>query len=410
MIMSFEKIYKELKNLYNDGLYNEVIKEIDNFENKKIFSPELKNFKGLAYLALEDFKKATFFFKEATDQDSKFFKAFNNYGTSLFYDAKYDKSIEKFNKAIEINPDYAEAYNNKGNLFDHIGKIDEAIKCFKIALNLKPDFFVAKENLIKILTNDIEVSDDNNEIIKLHNKLKKFSFNYNFQKKFDTNNIKEVFSKCSIIINNYFKELKVSSSQIFRRNTKNLNCERHFKIFNNYKVIPEYCFGCFKVSFEVGTVIDLIKLYIVFDNIEMPNNNIRKCMIEERKEISGSYKGFIYCDGLEEAKSLKSLIDPIIFKTIGDNLNISIKHGCSEFAIEYPDFKELNKNSKNYMNYNPNWKDKENTVDNKYSYLNEKIINKSNKGIFLNDILIIKNWFTFAKSINDESYNLLLSL
>ena len=87
--------------------------------------------------------------------------------------------------------------------------------------------------------------------------------------------------------------MKVSSSQIFRRNTKNLNCERHFKIFNNYKVIPEYCFGCFKVSFEVGTVIDLIKLYIVFDNIEMPNNNIRKCMIEERKEISGSYKGFM---------------------------------------------------------------------------------------------------------------------
>ena len=44
--------------------------------------------------------------------------------------------------------------------------------CFKIALNLKPDFFDAEENLIKILTSDIEVSDDNNEIIKIHNKRK----------------------------------------------------------------------------------------------------------------------------------------------------------------------------------------------------------------------------------------------
>ena len=123
---------------------------------------------------------------------------------------------------------------------------------------------------------------------------------------------------------------------------------------------------------------------------------------------TGKYKSFIYCDSLEEAQSLKLLIDPIIFKTIGDNLNISIKHGCSEFAIEHPDFKELNNNSKNYMNYNPNWKDKENTIDNKYSYLSEKIISKSNKGISLNDILIIKNWFTFAKSKNDESYNFLL--
>ena len=182
--MSFKKKYKDLVNLYNRGLYNEIIIQIDNLENKKNFSPELKNFKGLAYLALEDFKKATFFFKEATDQDDKFFKAFNNYGISLFYDAKYDEAIEKFNKAIEINPEYAETYNNKGNLFDHIGKIDEAIKCFKISLNLKPDFFDAEKNLIRILTSDIEVSDDNNEIIKLHNKLKKFSFNYNFQKKF----------------------------------------------------------------------------------------------------------------------------------------------------------------------------------------------------------------------------------
>ena len=56
--MSFEKTYKELINLYNKGLYNEVIKEIDNFQNIKIFSPKLKNFKGLTYLALEDFKKA----------------------------------------------------------------------------------------------------------------------------------------------------------------------------------------------------------------------------------------------------------------------------------------------------------------------------------------------------------------
>ena len=401
--MSFEKKYKDLVNLYNRGLYNEIIIQIDNLENKKIFSPELKNFKGLAYLALEDFKKATLFFKEATDQDDKFFKAFNNYGISLFYDAKYGQAIEKFNKAIEINPEYAETYNNKGNLFDHIGKIDGAIKCFKTAIKLKPDFFDAKENLIKILTSDIEVSDNDNEIIRIHNKLKKYSFDYHPQQKFNIKNIEKVFSECNIIINNYFKELKVSSNQIFRRNTKNLNCERHFKIFNNYKVIPKYCFGCFKVSLEVETVIDLIKLYIVFDNIELPNNNIRKCIIEERKEISGNYKGFIYCDGLEEAKNLKLLIDPIILKTIGNNTNIFIKHGCSEFAIEHPNFKELNKNSKNYMKYNLNWKDKEKIIDNKYSYLKKKIISKSNKGIFLNDILIIKNWFAFAKSKNDES-------
>ena len=288
--MSFEKIYKDLVNLYNKGLYNEIIIKINNLENKKKFSSKLKNFKGLAYLALEEYKRATIFFKEATDQDDNFFKAFNNYGISLFYEAKYDEAIEKFNKAIKINPDYAETYNNKGNLFDHIGKIGDAIECFKTALNLKPDFFEAEENLIKILTSNIEVFDDKNKIIKIHNKLKKYSFDFNPQKKFDNDNIKKIFSECNNVINNYFKNLKIRSNQIFRRNTKNLNCERHFKIFDNYKIIPEYCFGCFKISIEVKTVIDLIKLYILFDNIELPNNNIRKCIIEERKEVAGDYK------------------------------------------------------------------------------------------------------------------------
>lgn len=44
--MSFEKTYKELINLYNKDLYNEIIIEIDNLESKKIFSPKLKNFKS----------------------------------------------------------------------------------------------------------------------------------------------------------------------------------------------------------------------------------------------------------------------------------------------------------------------------------------------------------------------------
>ena len=407
--MSLEKKYSDLANLYSKGLYNEIIIEINNIESKKIFSPKLKNFKGLAYLAMEKFKEATIFFKEATDEDDRFFKAFNNYGVSLFYNAKYDEAIEKFNKAIEINPKYAETYNNKGNLFDHIGKIDEAIKCFKTAINLKPDFFDAKENLIKILTSDIQVSDNDSEIIKINNQLKKYNFDYNPKKKIKNDNIKKVFSECNFIIDKYFKNIKVNSNQIFRRNTKNLNCERHFKIFNNYKAIPEYCFDCFKISFDVKTMIDLIKLYIVFNNIELPNNNIRKCIIEERKEISGNYKGFIYCTGLEEAKNIKLLVEPLIQKTIGNSLNISIKHGCSEFALEHSNFKELNKNSKNYMKYNPAWKDKENIIDKKYFYLKEKKLSKSNKGIHLNDILIIKNWFIYAKSINDDSCNFLFS-
>ena len=36
-------------------------------------------------------------------------------------------------------------------------------------------------------------------------------------------------------------------------------------IFKEHGIIPEFCFSCFKVQVEPNSVIDLIKLFVVFD-------------------------------------------------------------------------------------------------------------------------------------------------
>ena len=84
--MSLQTKIQDIVKLYTDGYYKKAINEIDKLENENIFSPQLKNFKGLAYLAQEEFGKAADFFNQAIFQDSKFFKAYNNYGISLFRD------------------------------------------------------------------------------------------------------------------------------------------------------------------------------------------------------------------------------------------------------------------------------------------------------------------------------------
>ena len=47
---------------------------------------------------------------------------------------------------------------------------------------------------------------------------------------------------------------------------------------------------------------NLIKLFFIFNNINLENNNIRKCIVETRKNVVGNYKGYVFCTGLDEAK------------------------------------------------------------------------------------------------------------
>jgi len=80
-------------------------------------------------------------------------------------------------------------------------------------------------------------------------------------------------------------------------------------IFNQNKIIPEFCFSCYKVQVEVDSIIELIKLFLVFNTLELENSNTRKCMIEGRTNISGFYKGLIYCLGLTEALEISKKLN-----------------------------------------------------------------------------------------------------
>ena len=92
-----------------------------------------------------------------------------------------------------------------------------------------------------------------------------------------------------------------TSLQIFRgisgllwKDQHPAGCFRHFTVFNKFSVIPKYCFDCCKVLIEPRTVVELFKLLMVFEKLELPNDNTRKCMCESRDFCSGTYKGFIY--------------------------------------------------------------------------------------------------------------------
>ena len=335
------------------------------------------------------------------------FKLFTNIGVIFFKIGKINNSINFFKFSIQDNPNFSLAYNNLAISYLEIGKFEKAAKNFEKAFKLNKNDLSPQKHLINILNLVQPKDNDNDGIINLNHKINSLIKNFNIENYFDLKNIKKIFDLSNNLIYSFESDLTFNETQIFRKNSNNLNCFRHFKVFNQFNIIPKYCFGCYKIQINLSTVIDLIKLYFIFDNINLTKNNLRKCMVETRNQIKGNYKGYIYCTGLEEAKIILKIIKKEIEVANVSNSKISIKHGCSEFYQSYPEYEKINFDGEQLMKYNENWSMKEKLVDEKVPKRDEndkKIWGTYLKGLNLSDVLIINNWINYAHIIGDFSY------
>ena len=205
------------------------------------------------------------------------------------------------------------------------------------------------------------------------------------------------------------KNLSTEYLQIYRRNNVDLNCKRHIEIFEEKKIIPKFCFGCYKVQVDVTTVLDLIRLAALFYVSEFESNLIRKCLVEVRPNIPGSYKGLIYCRGIDQAHSVKTQLD-VQVRDIDKNLVAKIKKGCSEFPLTFPEYGEVAASEEEMLQYPQAWRALEVEFDVKSPISPETYVNSSLKEFCLSDYLIIQKWIDYAKGIGDPTSELFCDL
>ena len=399
-----DKINKIIS-LHKQGLYDEALGNIKILLFEQNDNPILHNLSGIIYLSLKDYEKSIESFTNAITIKDNLYPAYLNRGIAYSEIRDFQKAITDYKKTIELNPNISEAYNNLGLALKNTGNKNESIDYFIKALNYNSKNSDAYENLIKVLTNVKYSKNQDNKYIYVNNELQKLKFDFDLNTKIADENIKITFEKANKIINKDLENIIFNDYQIYRRNDKDLSCKRHKKIFNDFNVIPKNCFGCYKIIIEPKTVIDLVKTYILFDYIRLENNNIRKCMIELRPNIQGTYKSLIYCESLDEAELMFKNLKVIFDKIINENININIKRGCTEFAMAYPAYKDY---KNDLMKYEENWKEKEDLIDKKFpNLINHKLNRETISGITLNDILIIRNWLCYAKLMGDNSYKII---
>ena len=439
-ILKKEKNNSQVYNLYAFILYG--LKKFD--AAVEIWSEAIKinpaylesyNGRGNAYMQLQKFDEAIVNFNEAIKIEPKYFEAYTNLGSlfiklkkfdeaivnfnqaikikpnyaqahhgkayALMESSKFDEAIVNFNQAIKIKPNYADAYNSKGVCLNQLGELENAINCYNKSIEINPKHKYANENLINLLSYYEAKDNNSNPIIKTNYLLRLNKSNFNLKNKITDEEIINYYYKIHQILKENLYNDNFDSEQIFRRNNVDLNCDRHFEVFNTYNAIPKFCFGCYKIQINPKNIIELFKLYIVFDSLKLEKNNIRKCTIELRPSTKGAYKGLIYCSGLNEANKIYNKILPIVQTSISEDLHILIKRGCTEFSVLYPKFETTDQS----MNYNESWKEKEEAIDKKNKNIKStKILERTILGITISDALIMKNWLIYAKKINDEQY------
>ena len=332
---------------------------------------------------------------------------YNIYGIINHALGDWDKSVDCFSKAIKFKPAYAEAHHNLGIALDNLGQLEEAIFSYTKAIEFKPDFATAHESLIRILTFYNPKKSNLNPCVVANKLLQTINYSYGSNTQISDDDVVTFFQRCNNVIFENINYVNSDETEIFRSNTVDLKCERHFKVFNAFNAIPEYCFGCYKVQVGLRNVMELFKLYFVFDKLNLKNNNPRKCMLEMRPEVPGAYKGYIYCFSLSEANEIQNQLTTLLNKKINKNISITVKRGCSEFGIAYPQYKKINQNDGQLMKYNEKWRSKEKFIDDKLAKRNQskqRVLRKNLPGATVSDILIMCNWLVYAKIIGDPSY------
>ena len=227
--------------------------------------------------------------------------------------------------------------------------------------------------------------------------------------------VKQLFQDHQSMLSEYWLDESPRPSQFFRgvtprvwKNAYPANCRRHMLVFNTFNIIPKYCFDCYKILVGPRNVVELFKLMVIFEKLALPNDNTRKCMVEMRPQIEGTYKGYIYCQSLEEAKEVLDLTQKVISEEISIQVPVSLKRGCSEYAHAYPEYVTFEKGYKPTMKYKDEWQELEDRADkdNLAAHLKPTMLETYNRpgGINLQDAKAMLVWLKYAATIGDSSY------
>ena len=365
---------------------------------------DLNNNLGNVFLQQKKYAESIQYFKQAIKIQPKNCNFYNSLGKALMLMDRIKESEQNLKTSLMLDPKNSDTHANIGALFWEKGCMESAQKSCLAALSLNSNNAQAK--VIMIRTFEAHSPDQGIDLptVVANREIREINLEKDIRKRLADNNIIRILQSAESILTRHDLEIDYPETQAYRRDKTRLNCHRHESIFDKHKIIPKFCFGCFKVQVEPRTVVELIKLFLLFDWINLGANNTRKCMVELRNEVPGFYKGLVYCTSLEEANLIHDTLSTHVSELIDTDVTCSIKRGCSEFARAIPEFGHIDQSGTvGLMDYIPDWEAIEDDYDAHHKSDRPLLGAPTMRGFSLSDLLIIKNWLGYARGIDDPS-------
>ena len=404
-----ENLINTIFNLIKRKKYNEALKLLNNFSDKDPNSNLVYKMKGLIYLNKKDWKNSLLNYQKIPIKNVNF-EISNNMGVALYKLGKFSEASIKFQDAISYNNSYLSAYENFCTTNKLLGNYNLAIKFSVKALSLFPTSNKIKNSLIDTL-NYTQPKNCESLILQANEQILKLNSENTNNEYIKISTLNKLLNKANEIVEKNNLIFNYPHTQIFKKNKTNYECERHLQIFSEHKIIPKFCFNCYKVQITLNNVLELLRLYFYFNNLNLMQDNIRKCIVELRNNVQGNYKGYIFCKSIAQAQKIREIIQNDINKNDINVKQIEIKHGCTEYYEEFELYKNIEENVESRI-YLDEWNDIEKAYDKKNLTLEnniERVFNNTLKLFNLPDFLIIRNWLIYAKVLGDNSYEKIIN-
>ena len=276
--------------------------KIDPHQPKAFFSL------SLAFKNIHQVEAAIGAAKRAIQLDRRFIEAYQNLGKLLIQTGRFEEAATILQTANKIAPENSKTTDSLAFTLAKLGKLDSAFDVVSTMYELDMCNVDFQQPLLNLISSASENLSNVHPLIQTQVDLNHLSQKITLD---DLSNMHVTCQKlrdCIELVSSRHPNLRSPATQVFQGVVGNLDCTRHFEVFNSYNQIARQCYSCFKTQLNLPNIIELIKVMLAFRLSHFPQNNTRKCMIESRPGVSGSYKAFIYSNSFFISNEYKKLM------------------------------------------------------------------------------------------------------
>ncbi|MDB3929734.1 tetratricopeptide repeat protein [Paracoccaceae bacterium] len=137
----------QIVGLYNQDKLEQTVSLAESLSKQYPNALILYDLLGAAYVGLQNADKTIESYQKALQLNPNHTDAYNNMGMALYDQGRFEEAVESYQKAVKLEPSFADAHYNLGNALNQTGDLKKAIESYRASLEINPNDAEAYYNM-----------------------------------------------------------------------------------------------------------------------------------------------------------------------------------------------------------------------------------------------------------------------